>query len=248
MDQGANFSQPPAYSSTQFPPLYTPYNPQQSEDVGSTQDREKPRNKFDNHKYNRDDFINLFDYNNQPANSQEPIPNYDQDYYSLNEVALGSELHKHTFDEKEHQNIDRIDNGEYEYYDYENENSNYDDKNENDSLLGVRFGGGIIDFAESYTCSGNMMLIHTNTTSDEAQNLNGIKTVRLSGKKYPNLPRRILRESRKLLYSQTTGDCCWQFNSKKSFRGEFQFATPGFEGLPRWRPKSIKKVECDRVF
>ena len=39
------------------------------------------------------------------------------------------------------------------------------------------------------------MLIHTNTTSDEAQNLNGIKTVRLSGKKYPNLPKRILRES-----------------------------------------------------
>ena len=114
--------------------------------------------------------------------------------------------------------------------------------------LGLRFGGGIIDFAESYTCSGNMMLIHTNTTSDEAQNLNGIKTVRLRGKKYPNLPKRILRESRKLLYSQTTGDCCWQFNSKKSFRGEFQFATPGFEGLPRWRPKSIKKVECDRVF
>ena len=115
-------------------------------------------------------------------------------------------------------------------------------------MIGVQFVGGIIDFAESYTCSGNMMLIHTNTTSDEAQNLNGIKTVRLSGKKYPNLPRKILRESRKLLYSQTTGDCCWQFNSKKSFRGEFQFATPGFEGLPRWRPKSIKKVECDRVF
>ena len=135
VDQGANFSQPPAYSSTQFPPLYTPYNPQQSEDVGSTQDSEKPRNKFDNHKYIRDDFINLFDYNNQPTNSQEPIPNYDQDYYSLNEVALGSELHKHTYDEKEHQNIDRIDHGDYEYYDYdfENEDSNNDDNDENDS-------------------------------------------------------------------------------------------------------------------
>ena len=133
VDQGANFSQPPAYSSTQFPPLYAPYNPQQSEDVRSPQDGEKPRNKFDNHKYIRDDFINLFDYNKQPANSQEPIPNYDQDYYSLNEVALGSELHKHTYDEKEHQNIDRTDHGEYEYYDYENEDSNYDNNNENDS-------------------------------------------------------------------------------------------------------------------
>ena len=133
MDQGANFSQPPVYSSTQFPPLYTPYNPQQSEDVGSTQDNDKPRNKFDNHKYDRDDFINLFDYNNQPTDSQEPIPNYDQDYYSLNEVALGSELHKHTYDQKEHQNIDRIDHGEYEYYDYdfENEDFNSDNNNEN---------------------------------------------------------------------------------------------------------------------
>ena len=59
--------------------------------------------------------------------------NYDQDYYSLNEVALGSELQKHTYDDKEHQNIDRIDHGEYEYYDYdfENEDFNSDNNNEN---------------------------------------------------------------------------------------------------------------------
>merc|ERR1712008_463713 len=40
-----------------------------------------------------------------------------------------------TYDEKEHQNIDRIDHGEYEYYDYdfEDDDSNYDNNNENDS-------------------------------------------------------------------------------------------------------------------
>ena len=131
----------------------------------------------------------------------------------------------------------------YDYnYDYEIDLSettvandyNKADLNKNISLR------TITDFAPaSQDCSGKMTLIHTKSSKSE-----DVKTVRLSGKEYPNLPRGILRNQRKLIHAQNVGDCCWEFYSKKRFRGEVQKVNLGFDSLPQFPPKSLKKIEC----
>ena len=78
----------------------------------------KKKDNFDNHKYTKDDYINLM----QPTNHKNPSSEYDQEYFSLNEVALGSELHESTYSDENdnYQQIDRI-GTEYDYYDYDYE-------------------------------------------------------------------------------------------------------------------------------
>merc|ERR1712029_385947 len=117
----------PNSNQTPTSPTYSPYKPQKSEESVSDQTSDLVEDNFDNHRYTKDDYINLLDYNNQGKNNLKPKPNYDQDYYSLNEVALGSEIHKNTYEESEYQNIDRIDQGEYEYYEYDYQSESDDD-------------------------------------------------------------------------------------------------------------------------
>jgi len=114
-----------------------------------------------------------------------------------------------------------------------------------------RFGGGIFDFDADYSCAGNLTLIHTALHLSRGLNpaleeLHSMRTARLTGQRYFNLQKRML-ESRKLLHVENVGDCCWQFNSLPRFRGDLQYASIGFAGLPKKSPKSIRRVLCDIV-
>jgi len=114
-----------------------------------------------------------------------------------------------------------------------------------------RFGGGIFDFDSDYSCNGNLTMIHTALHLSRGLNpaleeLHSMKTARLTGQRYFNLQKRMLR-SRKLLHVENIGDCCWQFNSLPKFRGDLEYATVGFAGLPKQSPKSIRRVLCDIV-
>ena len=65
--------------------------------------------------------------------------------------------------------------------------------------------------------------------------------------RYFNLQHRILRNGRKLLHVENVGDCCYHLNSQPFFRGDSEPATPGFAGLPRRLPQSIKNIDCANV-
>ena len=117
INEKISFAQLPTTTQPQL--MYSPYTPQEfTESYPSQSNVDLPKDNFDNHKYTKDDYINHM----QPTNYKTPSSKYDQDYYSLNEVALGSELHESTYnDEKDtHEPIDRI-GTEYEYYDYDYE-------------------------------------------------------------------------------------------------------------------------------
>jgi len=114
-----------------------------------------------------------------------------------------------------------------------------------------RFGGGIFDFDSQHSCGGSLTMIHTALYQSRGLNpaleeLQSMKTARLTGKRYFNLPRRILK-NRKLLHIENVGDCCWQFNSQPRFRGVIEYAKTGFAGLPRRTPKSAGRILCDLV-
>ena len=68
-----------------------------------------------------------------------------------------------------------------------------------------------------------------------------------STSRYFNLQHRILRNGRKLLHVENVGDCCYHLNSQPFFRGDSEPATPGFAGLPRRLPQSIKNIDCANV-
>jgi len=119
---------------------------------------------------------------------------------------------------------------------------------EEDQLL-ARFGGGIFDFDSDYSCAGNLTMIHTALHLSRGldpglEELRSMKTARLTGQRYFNLQKRILR-SRKLLHVENVGDCCWQFNSLPRFRGDIEYATVGYARLPKKLPKSVRRVHCD---
>ena len=117
INEKISFTQLP--TTTQPPLMYSPYTPQEStESYPSQNNVDLPKDNFDNHKYTKDDYTNHI----QPTNYKTPSSEYDQDYYSLNEVALGSELHESTYNDENdtHEPIDRI-GTEYEYYDYDYE-------------------------------------------------------------------------------------------------------------------------------
>ena len=70
----------------------------------------------------------------------------------------------------------------------------------------------------------------------------------ISTSRYFNLQHRILRNGRKLLHVENVGDCCYHLNSQPFFRGDSDPATPGFAGLPRRLPQSIKNIDCANLW
>ena len=75
-----------------------------------------------------------------------------------------------------------------------------------------------------------------------------MKTSKRRKKAYPNLQKGLLKNNGKLLHIETTGNCCWRFYKKKSYRGESEDVCPGFEGLPRFMPNSVKQIEkCENA-
>ena len=75
--------------------------------------------------------------------------------------------------------------------------------------------------------------------------LKQMKIERRKKKKYPNLQDGILRNNRKLIHLKTTGLCCWRFHTMSNYRGNSEDICPGFEGLPRFLPQSVKTISCD---
>jgi hypothetical protein len=72
-----------------------------------------------------------------------------------------------------------------------------------------------------------------------------MKTIKLTGYKYPNLPRRILRNHQQLIHVESNGNCCWEFYDDVNFQGFGESFKGGFTGLPRREPKSVKQISCD---
>ena len=75
--------------------------------------------------------------------------------------------------------------------------------------------------------------------------LKQMKIERRKKKKFPNLQDGILRNDRKLIHLKTTGLCCWRFHTMSNYRGNSEDICPGFEGLPRFVPQSVKTISCD---
>jgi hypothetical protein len=81
---------------------------------------------------------------------------------------------------------------------------------------------------------------------DPLLELRSMKTVKLKGKRYKNLSRRILTNDRKLIHVESNGNCCWGFfHEDVNFRGFRESLPSGFFGLPRREPKSVKQISCD---
>ena len=86
------------------------------------------------------------------------------------------------------------------------------------------------------------------TPSEGIDQLHSMKTSKRRKKAYPNLQKGLLKNNGKLLHIETTGNCCWRFYKKKSYRGESEDVCPGFEGLPRFMPNSVKQIEkCENA-
>ena len=129
-----------------------------------------------------------------------------------------------------------------------NQQENHYDSNENDITTVVPeeviVGRNVFDVLdnESQQCEGSLTLIHLHNSD-----LSDMKRIRLSGFKYSNLRKGLLR-NRNLIYMESNGNCCWQVFNRKRFRGRRENIPLGFEGLPEHEPKSIKRVECNEDF
>ena len=127
---------------------------------------------------------------------------------------------------------------DYDYDDY--------DLNENDITTVVPeviVGRAAIDMPDNESqCLGSLTLIHL-----QKSDLSDMKRIRLTGLRYANLRKGLLR-NRNLIYMESNGNCCWQVFDRKRFRGRRENIPLGFEGLPEHEPKSIRRVECDEDF
>ena len=94
-------------------------------------------------------------------------------------------------------------------------------------------------------CQGSLTVMHTNQSF--ALDLNDLKSYRLTGLRYKDLQRGLLR-NRQVIHTASNGNCCWRVFERKRYRGTAENIPLGFEGLPQHEPKSMKKVECDHNF
>jgi hypothetical protein len=118
-------------------------------------------------------------------------------------------------------------------------------------------GKSISDTSSQFSCVGSLTLItalkfRENPESgsrggmDPLLELKSMKTVKLKGKLYKNLTRRVLTNDRKLIHVESNGNCCWGFfHEDLNFRGFRESLPRGFFGLPRREPKSVKQISCD---
>ena len=108
----------------------------------------------------------------------------------------------------------------------------------------------VVDFLNpTNPCDGHLTFWHTHTRSSEGiDQLHSMKTSKRRKKAYPNLQKGLLKNNGNLLHIETTGNCCWRFYKKKGYRGESEDVCPGFEGLPRFMPNSVKQIEkCENA-
>ena len=90
-------------------------------------------------------------------------------------------------------------------------------------------------------CVGSLTMTHM----DEYMKIQDL-TLEGSRESYPNLRRRFpfMRQNTVILL-EVIGNCCWELNEKRNFRGEKQLIYPGGNLIyPDFQPVSIKKLVC----
>ena len=102
-----------------------------------------------------------------------------------------------------------------------------------------------------YFCEGSLTIMHTIDINMRSSNpsieLQEMKTILLSGNKYPNIKRGFLR-NRKILWTESNGNCCWKFYENRNFKGRFEIIESGFKGLPTRETRSISKISCNFIW
>ena len=118
-------------------------------------------------------------------------------------------------------------------------------QSDNQVHYGISFPGASAMISKSSIsgnyCIGTLTIVHT-------QERGNIEYVTLKNKRshYPNIQRGFpIMRRRAVSYMETTGDCCWEFYTKRRFKGARQLLFPGEDTFrPDFKPASIKKLKC----
>ena len=93
-----------------------------------------------------------------------------------------------------------------------------------------------------YRCSGYLIVFHYKQS--ESDQMSSVRKSTLGGKSYKNLTNGLLKGGRVVMKVQSEGECCWDIFSNIRFHGESQVIQPGYDDIPNFTPKSIKRRNC----